>query len=33
MFYENFALLENQRNVNIFIPVFMFVKKMLNFTQ
>lgn len=26
MLYGNFALLENQRNVNIVIPVFMFVK-------
>lgn len=31
--YENFTDLETQRNVNTFIPVLMFVEKMVNLTQ
>lgn len=33
LLYENFTDLESQRNVNIFIPVFIFVEKMVNLTQ
>lgn len=33
MLYENFTVLETQRNVNLFIPVFIFVEEMVNLTQ
>lgn len=33
MVYENFTDLETQRNINTFIPVFMFVEETVNLTQ